>query len=316
MEDAAHEFRKLCEKLKPIKRWNSFYAMSPTTESGFITYYLRIAFQLDMISLTQLAQFVQRNVTLVSRLYALVGEIDACIAIASVRASLTKYAVPEFVNNPQIVIDGLAHPLIGNPVRNNIEWDKNIIITGSNASGKSTFVKAIALNAIFAQSICTCWADRFSMPRAQIISSMALRDNVRGGDSYFIVEVKSLKRILNALREDRLTLCFIDEILRGTNTVERVASSISLLRYLNDQNVLCIAATHDIELTQILTMYKQHHFREEITPQGMTFSYRLLDGPCDTRNAIRLLEQMEFPPQVGVFADEMAKHFDATGKWQ
>ncbi len=70
-----------------------------------------------------------------------------------------------------------------------------MLITGSNASGKSTFVKAVALNAILAQSICTCWAETFSMPRAQVMSSMALRDDVQGGDSYFIVEIKSLKRL-------------------------------------------------------------------------------------------------------------------------
>jgi hypothetical protein len=315
MGDAANELHALCAELKPIARWNALYAMERTSNVDFLTDYVRIAFQLDMISLTRLVAFLRKHTEQVARLYALVGELDACIAIASTRASLTKYAVPEFVREAQVSAQGLAHPLIANPVRNNMDWGENALITGSNASGKSTFIKALALNAIFAQSICTCWAERFSMPRAQVLSSMALRDNVQGGDSYFIVEIKSLRRILTALREDKVTLCFIDEILRGTNTIERIASSASLLRYLSSQNVLCIAATHDVELPQMLTMYKQYHFREEMTPQGMTFSYRLMHGACDTRNAIRLLEQMAFPLQVIASADEMAARFDATCKW-
>lgn len=269
-----------------------------------------------MISLTRLVSFIMRNTSLVIHLYSLVGELDACVAIASVRASLSGYAVPEFISEPRVSAENIAHPLLKNPVRNSMDWRENAMITGSNASGKSTFVKVLALNAIFAQSICTCWADRFSMPRAQVMSSMALRDDVQGGDSYFIVEIKSLKRILTALRDDRVTLCFIDEILRGTNTIERIASSTALLRYLESQNVLCLAATHDVELTQLLTQYRQYHFREDMTPQGMTFSYHLMDGACDTRNAIRLLEQMEFPSQVTASADELAAGFDKTGKWK
>jgi hypothetical protein len=316
MQDAFEELGSLCARLKPIKRWNALYAMTPVNDFDFFTEYFRIAFQLDMISLTRLVTFIMRNTALVIHLYSLVGELDACVAIASVRASLSSYIVPEFVSEPRVFAENIAHPLLKNPVRNSIDWRENALITGSNASGKSTFVKALALNAIFAQSICTCWADRFSMPRAQVMSSMALRDDVQGGDSYFIVEIKSLKRILTALRDDRVTLCFIDEILRGTNTIERIASSTALLRYLESQKVLCLAATHDVELTQLLTPYRQYHFREDMTPQGMTFPYHLMDGACDTRNAIRLLEQMEFPSQVIASADELAAGFDKTGKWK
>ncbi|MBE0600265.1 MAG: DNA mismatch repair protein MutS, partial [Firmicutes bacterium] len=91
------------------------------------------------------------------------------------------------------------------------------------------------------------------------------------------------------------------------NTVERIAASKALLRYTAMQNALCIAATHDIELTKLLPDYRQVHFREEITPQGMVFPYRLLEGVSDTRNAIRLLEQMGFPAEVIADADAMAE---------
>ena len=151
--------------------------------------------------------------------------MDACIAMASARKALPGFCVPEFWKERRVLAENVTHPLLKNPVSNTFDWKDNVLVTGSNASGKSTFVKAVAVNAVLAQSVCTCWAQRFQMPRAQVLSSMAIRDNVQGGESYFIVEIKSLKRILTALRGDVVTLCCIDEILRGTNTVERIAAS-------------------------------------------------------------------------------------------
>ena len=112
------------------------------------------------------------------QLYTLVGEIDACIAIASQRAAIPKYCLPEFTSQLSVDALSIVHPLIKNAVPNSMSWHNNILITGSNASGKSTFIKAIALNTVLAQSIYTCWAEEFSMPRAKVMSSMALRDNV------------------------------------------------------------------------------------------------------------------------------------------
>jgi len=306
MEDGFKELGALSAKLRAFGRWNAIFNMQRVADYDFITDYLRIAFQPDMIALCRLSEFIKKHAAEIMRVYQLVGELDACIAVASVRETVKVYAVPKFWGQRRVEIKGAAHPLLKNPVTNDADWRKNMLVTGSNASGKSTFVKAVAVNLILAQSVCTCWAKSVRMPRAQVITSMAIRDNVQGGESYFIVEIKSLKRILTALRGDVLTLCFIDEILRGTNTVERIAASTALLTYIGAQNALCIAATHDMELTKLLPDYRQVHFREEITPRGMVFPYRLMEGVSDTRNAIRLLEQMGFPEQVIEDADCMA----------
>ena len=306
MEDGLRELQTLCIALKPLAWWNGLLAMQRVSDLDFITDYLRIAFQLDMLALIRLGAFMQTHAAEVMRMYLLVGEMDACIAVASARKALAGFCVPEFWAEKRVLAEKVSHPLLKNPVPNTFDWKENVLVTGSNASGKSTFVKAVAVNAVLAQSVCTCWAERFQMPRAQVISSMAIRDNVQGGESYFIVEIKSLKRILTALKSDVPTLCCIDEILRGTNTVERIAASAALLRFLGGQNALCIAATHDRELTKLLPGYRQTHFREEITPQGMVFPYKLMEGVSDTRNAIRLLEQMGFPAEVIQEADAMA----------
>ena len=100
------------------------------------------------------------------------------------------------------------------------------LITGSNASGKSTYIKAIAINAILAQTINTVLAEKWMMKPSYIVTSMAIQDNVLDGDSYFIAEIKSLKRIMQLIEEEKPCISFIDEILKGTNTIERIAHQL------------------------------------------------------------------------------------------
>lgn len=107
---------------------------------------------------------------------------------------------------------------------------QGVLLTGSNASGKSTFLKTVAVNGILAQTIHTCLADRYASCFYQMYTSMALRDDLQSQESYYIVEIKSLKRILDHVGEEVPMICFVDEVLRGTNTVERIAASSQILK--------------------------------------------------------------------------------------
>ena len=194
---------------------------------------------------------------------------------------------------------------------------KCVLITGSNASGKSTFLKTAALGAVLAQTICTVPAERWRAPFYRVMSSMALRDDLTGGESYFMVEIRALKRILDACGERQPpVLCFVDEVLRGTNTVERIAASSRILRSLTGEGVLCFAATHDIELTHLLEdVYHNYHFEETIENGDISFNYLLKRGRAQTRNAIRLLEVMGYDGRVIREAEELAERFLETGEW-
>lgn len=102
--------------------------------------------------------------------------------------------------------------------------------------------------------------------------------------------------------------CYIDEILRGTNTIERIAASTSVLEYLHTQNCLCVVASHDIELTGILAgIYDNYHFCEQVTDGGIVFDYKLKLGASTTRNAIKLLSFMDFHAEIVDRAEELAK---------
>lgn len=233
------------------------------------------------------------------KLYETVGAIDMTISIASFRKSIPFYTTPKFWEKNEVELEEIYHPLIEQPVCNSMKWEKNCIITGSNASGKSTFIKAVAVNAILAQSIHTCMARNVKMPHVDVITSMAVQDDIMSGDSYFIKEIKYLKRMLEHLNAKRGTICIIDEILRGTNTKERIAASRAIMEYLSKENCLVMVASHDQELTVLLQdMYDNYHFSEKIGKQDISFDYKLYTGPATSNNAIRLLEYTGFPEKI------------------
>ena len=191
-----------------------------------------------------------------------------------------------------------------------------MLLTGSNASGKSTFLKTLAVNAILAQTIHTVLANGYEADYFKILSSMALRDDLATKESYYIVEIRSLKRIMDAAEENISVLCFVDEVLRGTNTAERIAASSRILRYLAEKKALVFAATHDLELTSLLAdVYENYHFSEQVEEDIVVFDYRLKPGKATSRNALKLLEMMEYPKVITDDANKAVEGFLSTGEW-
>lgn len=254
-------------------------------------------------------------------LYEAAGEIDLEIAVSSFRQSLAVWCVPEprgqdstagtahrkgqSVPRETDVLraKGMYHPLLRHPVCNDFVPGGCCLITGANATGKSTFGKAVAVNAILAQTIHTCTAERFSMQKMRVLTSMAVRDDLVEGKSYYIREISYLKRIVDAVGGRLPVLCVIDEILRGTNTPERLAASQVICRYLAGKNCLAVIATHDIELTRRLSAdYRSYYFSSGIEGNEVCFDYKMHEGVGENRNAIKLLGLMGFPEEIVTMA--------------
>ncbi len=319
-----------CRSFARFRRFSSL-AMSGGRGNGgnpldLILDYLRILFHLDLIKFNNMLGEVQARRADIDVLLTIIGRIDAVISVASFQMSLPVSCAPTFTEHetPHLCVQGLVHPLLTNAVPNDVCADRSVLLTGSNASGKSTFLKAVAIASLLAQTLGLVPATTYEASRFRIYSSMALRDNMKEGDSYFMVEIKSLKRITDAAANGSIhlpVLCFIDEVLRGTNTIERIAASAEILGNLVEtKRVLCFAATHDIELTDLLGAYENHHFEEEIREvDGKTdvvFSYKLQDGKAKSRNAIALLSQIGFDSDVTKRAQKRALNFENTGRWQ
>lgn len=202
----------------------------------------------------------------------------------------------------------LYHPLLKDAVPNDGTLAKTIIITGANASGKSTFMKGIAVNVILAQTIHTCAAREFAIPMMDVMSSVAIRDDILLGESYYVREVKYMKRMLQRLEEKRLVLFVIDEIMKGTDQKESLAVSLSLLHYLRHKNCFVIAATHDRELVERLESgYVRYYFDCRYEDGQLQFDYLLRPGFGGETNAVRLLKQFDFPEEILLYADRILK---------
>jgi hypothetical protein len=248
-------------------------------------------------------------------LYQAFGELDTAVSLLSFRKSLPHSCVPEFLDVSELDLTDVYHPLLKEPVMNTLSFKRDCLISGSNASGKSTFLKTIAINAILAQTIHTCTAQGFRMRPAHIVTSMATHDSIVDGESYFIAEIRSLKRLITQM-EDTFSICVIDEILKGTNTIERIAASAAVLRECAQVESLCLVATHDIELTTILEDdFDNLHFEEQITDEGIVFDYKVKQGPSDTRNAIALLEAEGFNESLVCSARDLVTKYEQEGRW-
>mgnify|MGYP001068171731 CR=1 FL=1 len=266
---------------------------------GILLDYLLGITMWQVVTYNKVIRSLSRNEETYMAVYRAIGELDMAISIASYRHSVPWYCIPEFSSEKKIEMEALYHPLLEHPVENSLSLERGCIITGSNASGKSTFIKAAALSAILGQTIHTCTARQMRMPKLQVITSMAVKDDLAAGESYFIREIRYLKRILDSLTEERIIFCAIDEILRGTNTGERIRASSAILKYLSRKNCIALVASHDKELTEILAdEYENYHFSEEIGEEDIYFSYKIQKGPATSQNGIKLLEFAEFPDVI------------------
>ena len=351
--ETIHNARKQLQGM----RQNSYWVMSPQrgNASGDILAvfldYIRMVFHVDLIKFNSMLKVLKGHMGDVDSLVQAVGSMETAVAVWAFRKSIETvssveenrdregisqgdnfeknkskgWCVPKFLSKGEAQTGSLKlelgdgyHPLLTKPVKNGIAVSRGVLLTGSNASGKSTFLKTVALNAVLAQTIHTCTADRYEAPFFYVYSSMALRDDIASGESYYIVEIKALKRILDAASEGtRPILCFVDEVLRGTNTVERIAASTQILKSLSRSEILCFAATHDIELTELLQdTFENYHFEEDVRDGDVYFNYRLLAGKATTRNAIKLLSLMGYEQEIIQKAAAQAENFAATGVWK
>lgn len=234
-------------------------------------------------------------------LFEFIGLIDAAISIASLRKENADYCKPEFIQPGKCLsLRNIYHPLIRDCVTNSLEIDqKSILITGSNMSGKTTFIRTVAINSILAQTIYTCFADSFVTPLLKVVSSIRIEDNLLDGNSYFFEEVKTIDTLIKATATTAQNLFILDELFKGTNTIERVAAAKAVLHYLNKRNNIVLVSTHDLELSECLKdNYDLYHFEEQIVEDTLSFDHLLKKGKLKTSNAIRLLELSGYPKEI------------------
>ena len=234
---------------------------------------------------------------------AAVAELEALNSLACFSAEQEGTCYPVPVPEKMLAIRQGCHPLIpveeghGNGIRL-VAGKKVWVVTGPNAAGKSTFLRMIGVNCLLAQVGGAVTAESMHWSPVRLLTDVRVRDDLAKHESYFMSEVRRLRRIIMDTQEDPPILGLIDEPFRGTNSQERSAAGVALLEHLIASPHLFLVATHEELLAQCAARSpgtENHHFCEQLTDSGITFDYALRPGPASTKTAIRILEQEGYP---------------------
>lgn len=299
LKEITEELKKLSLKCSSISK--KTMTVGRIQGIDVIADYFFIIFLMEEVSFFLMLKDIKKLREELRTIYKKIGELDALISIASYRAGIEHFIEPEIdFKFTGIEIKDIVHPLLESPVSNSIEIKEGgIIVTGSNMSGKSTFLRTFGVNVLFAQTIYTCLAEKYKGGFLKVITSISPDDNIMGGKSYYMAEAEAILRIIRSCQDRIPCLCIIDEIFRGTNPVERISAAAEILDYLSNHNALTVVATHDIELTDMVeNHYECYYFSEDVGKEGLIFDFKIKKGISNTRNAIKLLNYLGYPEEI------------------
>lgn len=298
-------------RLKRVARWLSGdplmlsfrlegIALAITAVATIVYEYANIALLLDANGVRMASSDLRRHGATLMRLTKAIGDVDTALSVASWRAERTQWSQPHFTSHHSAVrLENLRHPLVADAVPNTLELPlgRGLVITGSNMSGKSTFLRTVGVSVVLAQRLNTALASHYEAPFFSVRSCIGRTDDLMSGKSYYLAEVEAVLALVRAAKAPEPHLFLFDELLRGTNTIERVSAGAAVLSALvepsgNASLHIVLSASHDGELVDLLRdAYDACHFSDTIGPEGLRFDFQMKAGPSTTRNAIALLAQ-------------------------
>jgi membrane protein implicated in regulation of membrane protease activity len=244
----------------------------------------------------------KRSGPAVRRWLVTVGEFEALLSLSGYAYEHPADVFPEFAEtSPCFDAEGLAHPLLPDPgaVRNDVCLGGDLrvlIISGPNMAGKSTFVRAVGINAVLAQCGAPVRARRLRLSPLAVGASICVLDSLRGGISRFYAEIKRLKQIVDLTQGPSAVLFLLDEFLQGTNSQDRRLGAEGMVRSLVERGAIGLVTTHDLALAKIAeglgARAANAHFQDRLEDGKLLFDYRLQPGIVETSNALNLMRSI------------------------
>jgi predicted ATPase len=230
--------------------------------------------------------------------FQLIGALDASIAVTGFLGRYPALCRPNVVSDPVIAVENGYHALIREPVKNSILLrGSSALVTGSNMSGKTTFIKMVAMNVIFGHTIGVCLADRATLPRSPVRALIRGEQSVEEGKSRYFAEAEAIRDFIAESATGVCRIFILDEPFSGTNTIERIAVAKAVLGAIGARAQLLVT-THDVELQHLLGRnFELFYFQEDPTVETF-FDHRLHSGASTQRNAIRVLERLGYPSDI------------------
>lgn len=302
--DSIDQLKPLKEKIENIRnskyllRFLMFSQLSPNFLIGYPMSLVNLIIPIDILLYAYLIDAVEKNVDTMRLSFDSVGEMDSSIALASYLERYPDHCNPEFFSGQRLDFKNVRHPLVVDCVDNSFcSTGESALITGSNMAGKTTFIRVIGINVILSRTLWLSHAEKAIVPLCNVASSISNSDYLEEGKSYYFAELEHINRFLYLAESDEQYLFLIDEIFRGTNTVERIGSSAAVLEELAKGSMVFVT-THDRELEEFVKQsYLMWHF-QETGDKEIPFDYKIRSGVCKSRNAIKLMASLGFPNEI------------------
>ncbi len=231
-----------------------------------------------------------------------IAEMDALISLANLAYNHPEFVYPEIHDGGfTLQAKQLGHPLLAAKKRVNNDlsingWGKILIITGANMAGKSTFLRTVGVNLILGRTGAPVCAEKLVFSPVKVYTNMRTTDNLLKDESYFFAELKRIKTVLDRLEKGEKIFVILDEMLKGTNSVDKLNGSRQLIRKLLELKAVALIATHDLKISEMEEEYPQMVFNKcfeiELENDEMIFDYLLTDGVTKTMNATFLMKKM------------------------
>jgi DNA mismatch repair ATPase MutS len=296
--EVLQKYKKFINSLQKKFGWLLLQTHRQDELSASIIAYINHLLLVNVIVFFTAAKYVEKHKRELIEIFEAIGSLDASMAIAEYISTET-CCCAELVDENKIEVVSLYHPILEHPISNAFSLSNHsCLITGSNMAGKTTFIKTVGVNLVLTRTLGFCHALSALFPTASVLTTICRGDDLKYDKSYYYVEIETILEFIKAAESNQRYVFLIDEIFRGTNTVERLAASSSVLKYLGNRGMVLVT-THDIELEYMLDeRYRMFHFQEQIEENRHFFDYKIKLGACKSRNAIKLLELTGYPVEI------------------
>lgn len=256
----------------------------------------------DVRQMRALNGWREKNRHRLPRWFDLIGELEVVNSLATLHFNHPAWCWPSLGGN-YFTFSGsrLGHPLIPEGQRVTSDFTlsgtpKVALVTGSNMAGKSTFLRSLGVNTVLAQIGAPVCAATLELSPVRLMSSMRIADNLAENTSTFYAELKKLKTIIDVIRTHEAVFVLLDEVLRGTNSLDRHIGSKALVRQIIREGAVAVIATHDVEIAGLEADYprllENYHFDVQVEGEELYFDYQLKHGVCQSLNASILMKKI------------------------
>jgi ABC-type multidrug transport system fused ATPase/permease subunit len=286
------------EPIKAVKELSTIMSRLESVQNGFGVLFMSGSIQYHVHALLALNDWKEKYGARADQWFDVIGEMEALSSLAQFGFNNNNYVFPEFNSEGKLSFEEVGHPLLSSEERvtNSIDFKDGrlVILTGSNMSGKSTFLRTLGINMVLAKCGAPVCAKAMNIEPIPMFVHMKISDSLAGGQSYFFAEVERLRFIKTEL-EKGPGFVLLDEILRGTNSEDKQIGTMEFLKKLNELNAIGIVATHDLGVCDLANTFPgtmtNKRFEVEMEGEELHFDYKLRNGICENKNASVILRK-------------------------